>query len=111
MAKTIKIPYGGKNYTLEYTRKTVSMMEKQGFKIGGLTEQMATMVPLLFNGAFYANHEKVKNETKDTIWNSLKSREKLTTALAEMYYDTYATLLGNEEDEADEGNSGWEVVE
>lgn len=110
MAKTIKIPYGGKTYTLEYTRKTVSMMEKQGFNIGELTDKMATMVPMLFYGAFYVNHEKVKNETKETIWNSLKNREKLTTALAEMYYEAYTTLFDNDED-ADEGNSGWEVVE
>lgn len=110
MAKTITIPYGGKTYTLEYTRKTVSMMEKQGFNISELSDKMAIMVPMLFYGAFYAHHEKVKNETKETIWCRLKNREKLTTTLAEMYYDAYATLFDSDE-EADEGNSGWEVVE
>lgn len=110
MAKTIKIPYNGKTYTLEYTRKTVSMMEKQGFKISELADKMALMVPMLFYGAFYANHDKVKNETKEAIWNSLKNRENLTTTLAEMFYDAYATLFDND-DEGDKGNSGWEVVE
>lgn len=33
MAKTltIKDPVSGENYTLEYTRKSVEIMEKQGF--------------------------------------------------------------------------------
>lgn len=111
MAKTIKIPYGGKTYTLEYTRKTVSVMEKQDFKITELGDKPVTMLLKLFKGAFLANHPNTKDETKETIYYGLKNRSKLTEVLIDMYSDTYATLLGNDEDEADEGNSGWEVVE
>lgn len=111
MAKQIKVPYNGKAYTLEYTRKTVSMMERNGFVIGDLTDKMATMVPMLFSGAFYAHHDRVKSETKDLIWDGLKNREKLVAALAEMYYEAYTTLFDNADEDSDEGNSGWEVVE
>ena len=110
MAKQIKIPYGGKTYTLEYNRKTASLMEKNGFRIAELGDAAATMIPLLFHGAFLANHPNVKGETKDKIYDALKNRTKLVQTLAEMYADTYNALLDNGED-ADEGNSGWEVVE
>lgn len=110
MAKTIKIPYGGKTYTLEYTRKIASTMEKQGFNINELGDKPATMIPLLFHGAFLMHHPNTKGDTKEKIYDSLKNRTKLVQALAEMYADAYNSLFDNDE-EADEGNPGWEVVE
>lgn len=110
MAKKITIPYSGKTYTLEFTRKIVSSMERQGFNISELTDKPATMIPMLFHGAFLANHPNVKGETKEKIYDTLHSRTKLIEALAEMYVAAYETLL-DESEEDDEGNSGWSVME
>lgn len=58
MAKTltIKDPVSGESYTLEYTRKTVEIMEKQGFIAEDVDRKPMTMLPALFAGAFIARH-------------------------------------------------------
>ena len=38
MAKTLGFTYKGVDYTLEFTRKTVSRMEQDGFSIGDIRE-------------------------------------------------------------------------
>lgn len=111
MAKKVTIPYGGKTYTLEFNRRIASTMEKQGFSIGELTDKPATMIPLLFHGAFLMNHPNTKGETKEKIYEGLKSRAKLISALAEMYVEAYNTLFDAGEDEEDEGNPGWGMME
>lgn len=112
MAKKITIPYGGKTYTLEFNRRIASMMEKQGFKLNELTDMPATMIQLLFHGAFLMHHPNTKGETKEKIFDALGSRTKLIQTLAEMYADAYNTLFDDGEDEdADEGNPGWGMME
>lgn len=111
MARKITIPYGGKTYTLEYSRKTVSVMEKQGFNINELTDKPATMIPMLFHGAFLMHHPNAKGETKETIFGAMKSRAELVKALAELYVEAYNTLFDDGEEDADEGNPGWGMTE
>lgn len=111
MAKKITIPYAGKTYTLEYTRTTVKMMEKQGFKLDELSSMPLTMVTALFNGAFLVNHPNLKGDTKEKIYDGLKNRTKLVQTLVEMYAEAYNSLFDEDEEEADEGNSGWGVME
>lgn len=111
MAKKITIPWKGKTYTLEYSRKTVSMMEKQGFNIAELAAKPATMIPMLFHGAFLMNHPQTKGETKEAIYDGMKSRTKLVEALAELYVEAYNTLLDDGDEDADEGNPGWGMME
>lgn len=111
MAKKITIPYGGKTYTLEFDRKVASTMEKQGFNINELAEKPAVMVPLLFHGAFLMNHPNAKGETKERIFDAMKSRTKLIQALAEMYVETYNTLFDAGDEDGDEGNPGWGMME
>ena len=67
MAKTltIKDPVSGENYTLEYTRKSVEIMEKQGFVAEEVDRKPMTMLPALFAGAFIARHRFVKKEVID----------------------------------------------
>lgn len=111
MAKKITIPYNGKTYTLEYNRRIAATMEKQGFNINELGDKPATMIPLLFHGAFLMHHSNTKGETKEKIYDGLKNRSKLVQALAEMYAEAYNTLFDDGEDEGDEGNPGWEMTE
>ena len=110
MAKKISIPYNGKKYVLEFTRSTVSAMEKAGFSINELSEKPATMIPMLFRGAFAADHPNTKVATLDKIYDSLSNKSSLVKALVEMYSEAVYTLL-SDEDEENEGNPGWEAVE
>lgn len=112
MAKKITItnPDNGKVYTLEFNRKTVSSLERQGFELEKLTTMPATMIPMLFNGAFLMHHDSVKNDTKERLFNGMNNKMKLVQMLAAMFTEAYNTLLEDGE-EGDEGNTGWAVVE
>lgn len=111
MAKKVTIPYSDKTYTLEFNRRTASVMEKQGFKINELTDLPATMIPLLFHGAFLMHHPNVKGEVKERIFEQLRGRTKLIQALAEMYVEAYNSLFDDGDEDADEGNPGWGMME
>lgn len=110
MAKTISIPYNGKKYILEFTRATASTLEKAGLSINELGDKPATMIPLLFQGAFMANHPNTKAATISKIYDGLGNKSGLVKVLTEMYSETVYTLLSDEEEE-NEGNPGWEAVE
>ena len=79
MAKTltIKDPVSGENYTLEYTRKSVEIMEKQGFVAEEVDRKPMTMLPALFAGAFIARHRFVKKEVIDRIYARLPRKDEL----------------------------------
>lgn len=110
MAKTLTISgaKNGKNYLLEYTRKTAAQMESSGFDINKLPDQPNIMIPMLFSGAFLANHRDTKQSTKDEIFAKLSHKDELVMVLAEMYNDTAMTLLSDPE-EGEEGNPTWKV--
>lgn len=110
MAKKITIPYGGKTYTLEFTRSTAASLERAGFVIGELGDKPVTMIPMLFRGAFAANHPNTKVATMDKIYDGLNNKSGLVKLLAEMFSETVYSLL-SDEDEENEGNPGWEAVE
>ena len=54
MAKTIKFSYKGVDYTLEFTRKSIEIMEHKGFVLSDISEKPMTILPTLFRGAFLA---------------------------------------------------------
>lgn len=105
MAKTIKLTYGDVDYTLEYTRRTVSQLEEQGFKISEIGDKPATMVPMLFEGAFLAHHRMAKNSIIWEIYELIPDKEGLMSALAEMYSEPIEALF--EEKEDSEKNVTW----
>lgn len=104
-AKQIIFPYNGKDYTLEFTRKSIESLERQGFKIADLNDKPMTTLPALFAGAFLAHHRYVKREVIDEIFVKLKGKQELIGKLAEMYNDPILTLI--DEDEDDAGNVEW----
>lgn len=109
MAKQLVIndPMTGVTYTLEYTRKSVEMMEKQGFIADDVEKKPMTMLPALFAGAFLAHHRFVKREVIDNIYKKLTNKDKLIEKLVEMYNDPIMTLLTEPEQEGNEGNLSW----
>lgn len=105
MAKQLIFTYEDKEYTLEYTRRTVAEMEKKGFIASDITDKPMTTLPALFAGAFLAHHRFVKEDVIDTIYNKLTKKEELINALAEMYNEPIMALV--EEPEEDMGNLTW----
>ena len=105
MNKQLRFTYQDKEYCLEYTRKTVEMMEKKGFVASEIESKPMTILPTLFAGAFLANHKFIKPEIVDEIFAKMTNKQELIGKLAEMYNEPIMALL-NEPDES-EGNLDW----
>ena len=105
MAKQLTFTFEGKEYTLEFTRRTVAEMEKKGFIASEITDKPMTTLPALFAGAFLANHRFVKQDVIENIYSKLTKKEALIGKLAEMYNEPIMALV--EEPEEDEGNVDW----
>ena len=105
MAKQLTFTYDGKDYTLEFTRRTVAEMEKKGFIASDITDKPMTTLPALFAGAFLAHHRFVKGDVIDNIYSKLTKKEDLIGKLAEMYNEPILTLV--EEPEEAEENLDW----
>lgn len=106
MAKTITIPNpDGMEYTLEFTRKSIETMERNGFSVGDIERKPMTTLPALFAGAFLAHHRYVKREVIDSIFAKLPKKEELLVKLAEMYNEPLETLMSDSEET--EGNLTW----
>ncbi|MGN0558376.1 MAG: DUF5055 domain-containing protein [Acutalibacteraceae bacterium] len=101
MAKTIEIEFEGVNYTLEFTRRSVDIMERRGFKISDIGSKPVSTLPQLFAGAFLAHHRFIKQDVIDKIFAKLKSKDELIGMLAEMYNEPIEAMM-NEPQEADE---------
>ena len=111
MAKqlTINDPTTGVTYTLEYTRKTVEMMEKNGFVTDDVQRKPMTMLPALFAGAFLAHHRSVKRDVIDSIYARLNHKDELISALVEMYNEPLLSLLDEPEQDDNGGNLNWKA--
>ena len=104
-AKQLKFTYNDKEYTLEFTRRTVAEMEKKGFIAQEVEAKPMTTLPALFEGAFLAHHRFEKKEVIDEIFLKMKNKEDLIGKLAEMYNEHIMALV--EEPEENEGNVDW----
>lgn len=111
MAKqlTINDPVSGVTYTLEFTRKTIELMEKNGFVVADMERKPMTLLPALFAGAFLAHHRLVKRDVIDAIYAKLNHKDELIGALVEMYNEPLMALLDEPEQENDEGNLSWKA--
>jgi len=107
MAKTLEFTYKGKDYVLEYTRKSVQEMEKRGFVAADADTKPMTVLPMMFEGAFLAHHRFEKKEVIDEIFSKMSDKENLIAKLAEMYNEPIMTLL--DEPNEKEGNVNWTV--
>ena len=103
----ITLNYDEKDYTLEYNRQSVLMMESQGFVLEQLSIKPVTMIPMMFQGAFIKNHRGMKRALIDEIYDEVADKSGLLNALMEMYAETLSTLTDEKEVE---GNAIWAVV-
>lgn len=106
MAKQLIFTYEDKEYTLEFTRRTVAEMEKKGFIASEITDKPMSTLPALFAGAFLAHHRFVKEDVINNIYSKLTKKEDLIGALAEMYNEPIMALV-EEPAEGDKGNVNW----
>lgn len=105
MSKQLRFTYQDKEYTLEYNRKSVEMMEKKGFVATDIETKPMTVLPALFAGAFLANHRFIKQEVIEEIYSKMTNKQELIGKLAEMYNEPIMALV-DEPDES-EGNVDW----
>lgn len=105
MAKQINFEYDGNEYTLEFTRKSIEQMERQGFVASEITEKPMLTLPALFAGAFLAHHRYLKREIIDKIFDKFTNKQELIGKLAEMYNEPILALM--DEPEESEGNIQW----
>ena len=105
MAKSITILHEDTEYTLEFTRKSIETMERQGFVAKDLATRPVSTLPVLFAGAFLAHHKFLKKEVIDTIFKKLSNKDDLIEKLVEMYNDPLETLMTDSEDTS--GNVTW----
>ena len=111
MAKQIVFtdPNSGATYTLEYTRKTIEQMERNGFVAADIERKPMSTLPALFAGAFLAHHRFVKRDVIDSIYERMNDKETLIGTLSEMYSAPILTLLDNPENEGGKGNIDWKM--
>lgn len=105
MNKQLKFTYQDREYVLEYTRKSVETMERQGFKASEISDKPMTVLPALFKGAFLANHRFVKDEVIEDIFAKMQNKTELIGKLAEMYNEPIMALVDDPEES--EGNVDW----
>lgn len=112
MTKQIKISFKGREYTLEFTRQSVELMERNGFSLDYIREKPVSMLPALFAGAFQAHHRWIKPNEIEKIRECMPNKEDLYDKLADMYAATINSLFdAPEEVEDDEGNASWSAVD
>lgn len=99
IAKQITISHEGTTYTLEFNRKAVERLERQGFVLDDVVSKPLTTLPALFHGAFYMHHSGITRERTDAILYSIADTTGLVGRLADMYNDPVLALIGDEESE------------
>lgn len=91
-------PDEGREYTLEYSRKTVSKAEQAGLDINQLESKSMTMIPILFWGAFLMHHPHMTREQTDKILfdglGGLNMEE--MERLGKLYAEPFQTLVSTE---------------
>ena len=93
MSKQLNFEYKGTKYTLEFTRRTVEQMEREGFVADDLKTKPVSMLPTLFAGAFKAHHRYVKPDVIDEIYSKMTNKADLIGKLAEMYNEPIMALI------------------
>jgi hypothetical protein len=93
MSKQLNFKYNGTEYTLEFTRRTVEQMEREGFVADDLKTKPMLLLPTLFAGAFKAHHRFVKPDVIDEIFSKMTNKADLIGKLAEMYNEPIMALI------------------
>lgn len=110
MDKQIKLTYNGVNYTLEYNRMSIKILERSGFVLDNFLEKPMNDIEAVFTAAFIKNHPAVGQDLIDEIFSKCPNKNELIKSLTDMIKDCYDSLLV-EPDKDDSGNASWEIVD
>ena len=93
-------PEEGREYTLEYSRRTVAKTEQAGLDVNQLESKSMTMVTLLFWGAFLMHHPNMTKEQTDKIlFDGLGGLNKDEMEyLGKLYAAPLQTLISSEDE-------------
>lgn len=105
MSKQLTFTFEGKEFILEFTRRSVETMERSGFVASEVRDKPMSTLPALFAGAFLAHHRFVKQDVIDRIYEKMTNKQELIGKLAEMYNEPINALVNDPEE--DEGNVNW----
>ena len=98
----IEDPETGKEYTLEFSRKTVSRAEQAGLDVQSIESKSMTMIPILFWSAFIMHHPHMTREQTDKILfdglGGLSDEE--MAYLGKLYSAPFQTLIAGSDDTA-----------
>lgn len=93
-------PDNGKEYTLEFNRKSVAKTEQAGLDVNKMESQSMTMIPLLFWGAFQMHHPYMNREQTDKILfdglGGLEGEE--MEHLGKLYAEPFQALIATDEE-------------
>jgi len=106
----IELTYMGKQYTLEFNRRTVLKLEKalraEGINLVEMTEnenlnplELVSIVDTVFTYAFKMHHPNVTQDVIDTIFEKLGNKEQLSGVLFEIMSAPINALADNKEGE------------
>ena len=88
-------PDEGREYTLEFSRKSVAKTEQAGLDVNRLESASMTMIPILFWGAFLMHHPHMTREQTDKIlFDGLGGlSEEEMAYLGKLYAEPFQTLI------------------
>lgn len=94
-------PDEGREYTLEFNRRSVVKTEQAGFNVNELESKSMTMVPLMFWGAFLMHHPYITKEQTDAIlFDKLEGLNADEMAhLGKLYAAPFQTLVARGDEE------------
>lgn len=95
-------PEEGREYTLEYSRRTVAKTEQAGLDVNQLEAKSMTMIPILFWGAFLMHHPHMTREQTDKIlFDGLGGlNENEMAYLGKLYAAPFKTLIAGDDEGA-----------
>ena len=95
----------GREFTLEFNRRTVQMAEKNGLTLEDIDKRIMSAIPELFYYSFKMHHAWIKRDETDRIlFDEFKGlTEEEMKRLCELYAQPYEALL-NSSTEGDEKN-------
>lgn len=108
--KKIELTYMGKQYTLEFNRRTVLKLEKalraEGINLVDMTEnenvnplELVSIVDTVFTYAFKMHHPDLTQDVIDTIFEKMGNKEQLSGVLFEIMTAPINALADNKEGE------------
>lgn len=101
MANPVKFTYRETDYKLEFTRKSIKLMEKNGLSLD-FSKQMVTSSENLFRGAFLANHKHTNGNLIAEIYENMPNKGDLNTRLMDLYNETLTALYDPEAEKTEE---------